>query len=193
MGGSRRGNFGNTNGSRSFLDRLSDILTAASLIPGLDTITDLAAIPVDLLRGDLESALLDVLGVLPLAGEIADTAKIINKADDAVDAIKIMDKVKDTYTKVVSNLPKNPNTLIERGWKESTPEKMAQNTSSKIFTHEKSGLQIRFDKGEKNATGFKGKDHYHILNPNSTGKHDHYLDINGNPVAKNSKASHIIP
>ena len=44
MGGSRRGNFGNTNGSRSFLDRLSDILTAASLIPGLDTITDLAAI-----------------------------------------------------------------------------------------------------------------------------------------------------
>ena len=67
MGGSRRGNFGNTNGSRSFLDRLSDILTAASLIPGLDTITDLAAIPVDLLRGDLESALLDVLGVLPLA------------------------------------------------------------------------------------------------------------------------------
>lgn len=119
--------------------------------------------------------------------------KLPIKIDDAVDAIKIIDTVKDTYTKVISNLPKTPNNLLERGWKESTPEKMAQNTTSKIFTHEKSGLQIRFDKGEKNATGFKGKDHYHILNPNSTGKHDYYLDIEGNPVPKNSKASHIIP
>ena len=33
----------------------------------------------------------------------------------------------------------------------------------------------------------------HILNPNSTGKHDYYLDKYGNPVAKNSKASHILP
>lgn len=79
MGGSRSGNFGNTQGSKGFLDRLSDILTAASLIPGLDTFADLAAIFVDLLRGDLESTLLDVLGVVPLAGEIADTAKIANK------------------------------------------------------------------------------------------------------------------
>lgn len=95
MGGSRSGNFGKTNGSRSFLDRLSDILTAASLIPGLDTIADLAAIPVDLLRGDLESALLDFLGVLPLAGEIADTAKIANKVDDAVDTTKLVQALKN--------------------------------------------------------------------------------------------------
>ena len=41
--------------------------------------------------------------------------------------------------------------------------------------------------------GYGGKDHYHVLNPNSTGKHDYYLDKDGNPVPKNSKASHIIP
>jgi hypothetical protein len=57
----------------------------------------------------------------------------------------------------------------------------------------KNGLTVRFDKGKKGNPGFGGKDHYHILNPNSTGKHDYYLDKYGNPVAKNSKASHILP
>ena len=76
MGGSRSGNFGNTKGSQSFLDRLSDILTAASLIPGLDTFADLAAIPVDLLRKDWLSAGLGAIGAIPVIGEVADTAKI---------------------------------------------------------------------------------------------------------------------
>ena len=58
MGGGKRGNFGNTYGSRMLsmanvdLDAISDLLTAASLIPGLDTFADLAAIPIDLARGD---------------------------------------------------------------------------------------------------------------------------------------------
>jgi len=95
MGGSRRGNFGNTNGSRSFLDRLSDILTAASLIPGLDTIADLAAIPVDLLRKDWLSAGLGAIGAIPVIGEVADTAKITRKAEDAFSAIRKLDKVSD--------------------------------------------------------------------------------------------------
>jgi len=45
----------------------------------------------------------------------------------------------------------------------------------------------------QNAEGYRGKNHYHILNPNSTSKHDYYLDKYGNPVPKNSKQSHIIP
>ena len=89
MGGSRSGNFGNTQGSQSFLDRLSDILTAVSLIPGLDTFADLAAIPVDLLRKDWLSAGLGAIGAIPVIGEVADTAKITRKADDAVDAAKL--------------------------------------------------------------------------------------------------------
>ena len=42
MGGGIGGNFGSTKGSS--LDALSDLLTAASLIPGLDTFTNLASI-----------------------------------------------------------------------------------------------------------------------------------------------------
>ena len=48
MGGSISGNFGNTKGGS--LDALSNLLTVASLIPGLDTFTNLASIPVDLAR-----------------------------------------------------------------------------------------------------------------------------------------------
>ena len=181
MGGSVSGNFGNTKGSR--LDALSDFLTAASLIPGLDTFTDLAAIPVDLLRGDFLSAGLDAFGVLPVIGEIADTSKLA----------KIANKVSDTGESVlkIPKLPKTPTKLKNSGWKETTLTAMQKNTSSRTFR--KDGLTIRFDKGKKGVGGYGGKDHYHILNPTSTGKHDYYLDKYGNPVPKNSKASHILP
>lgn len=87
---------------------------------------------------------------------------------------------------------KNPNKLLEKGWKDTTPTSMSQNTSSKVYTN-KDGLKVRYDKGDPSQSGYGGKDHYHVLNPNSTGKHDYYLDKDGNPVPKNSKASHIIP
>ena len=58
------------------LDTISNILTAASLVPGIDTFADVAAIPVDLLRGDYISAGLDAVGMLPFVGEVADTAKL---------------------------------------------------------------------------------------------------------------------
>lgn len=59
MGGSVSGDFGNTKGNA--LDAISNFLAVASLIPGLDTFTDLASIPVDLLRGDFISAALDAI------------------------------------------------------------------------------------------------------------------------------------
>ena len=93
MGGSVAGNFGNTKGSN--LDALSNLLTAASLIPGIDTFADLAAIPVDLARGDFLSAGFDALGVIPFVGEVADTAKLAKMADKAVDVAKTADKVSD--------------------------------------------------------------------------------------------------
>ena len=97
------------------------------------------------------------------------------------------------YKSIISNLPKNPNSLIKKGWKNITPEAMSKNTSSKMYTDLNTGIKIRFDKGIRGTGGYGGKDHYHVLNPKSTGKHDYYLDKNGNPVPKNSKASHIIP
>jgi len=62
MGAGKAGDFGKTKGSR--LDALSDLLAAASLIPGLDTFTNLASIPVDLVRGDFLSAGLSAFGEL---------------------------------------------------------------------------------------------------------------------------------
>ena len=70
---------------------------------------------------------------------------------------------------------------------------MKQNTDSQTFHDTKMGFNIRFDKETTGANGFKGKDHYHIENPNAIEKGDKYLDKNGNPCAKGSKASHIIP
>ena len=177
MGGGKAGNFGNTFGQK--LDMLSDALTAASLIPGVDTIADLAAIPVDALRKDFVSVGLDALGVIPLVGAIGDAAKIA-KASSAVKPVVKIPK-----------LHKSPSKLVKNGWKEITPEAMKKNTTSRML--KKNGYTIRFDKGTKGMSGYGGKDHYHILNPNSTGKHDYYLDKFGNSVPKNSKRSHIIP
>jgi len=87
------------------LDVLSNALAVASVVPGLDTFMDLAAVPVDLLRGDYVSAGLDLVGAVPFAGETADTARlaklgfeaadVIKDADNAVDMARAMDKTGD--------------------------------------------------------------------------------------------------
>ncbi|MBQ9986045.1 MAG: hypothetical protein IJP38_07020, partial [Oscillospiraceae bacterium] len=80
------------------LDAASDTLAIASIIPGLDTYADLAAIPVDLLRGDYVSAGLDAIGAIPFVGEAADSAKLARigfKAADAADAVHDVAKAAD--------------------------------------------------------------------------------------------------
>ncbi len=69
------------------------LLPSASLIPGVDTFADLAAIPVDLLRGDYVSVELDLVGAIPFIGEIADGAKTANRV---VDTAKAFDKASDS-------------------------------------------------------------------------------------------------
>ena len=104
MGGSTNGNFGKTLGNEDFLDSVSQALALASLVPGLDTFTNLAAIPVDLARGDYLSAGLDLLGVIPVAGEFADTARLamlagtIKRADKVSDAAKAVNKATDVIS-----------------------------------------------------------------------------------------------
>ena len=111
-------------------------------------------------------------------------------------------QVEDFHTYYVGNLgvlvhnadyPKDPNELLKKGWKDSTPDGMKNNTNSREFTNPKTGEKVRFDPAKEGAPGFEGKDHYHQYNADSTGKGDYYLDKNGNPVPKNSKASHILP
>ena len=101
MGAGKSGNFGNTTGNS--LDALSNLLTAASLIPGLDTFTNLASIPVDLARGEFVSAGLSAIGTIPVIGEVADTAKLAKMADKAVDTAKTANKLSNT-TKTIKNI-----------------------------------------------------------------------------------------
>ena len=76
----------------SFLDYVSALLSAAALIPGVDSIVDLISIPVDLLRGDLISAGFDLMGIVPFIGEVGDTGKALRIADKASDVAKAVDK-----------------------------------------------------------------------------------------------------
>lgn len=94
---------------------------------------------------------------------------------------------------VMENLPKNPSKLLDGGWQETTHPKMAERTASRTFHDPVTNLDVRFDKGDPAQNGFAAKDHYHVENPNRTGKMDFYLDVDGNPVPKGSKESHIFP
>ena len=124
LNGRRSGrDFGGTAGNsrEKILDSLSNLLTAASLIPGLDTFADLASIPVDLARGDIVSAGLSALGAIPFVGEVADTAKIARVADKAIDSAKTVNKISDTGKLIkIPKLPKTPSKLKSNGWKETT-------------------------------------------------------------------------
>ncbi len=93
---------------------------------------------------------------------------------------------------VAGSLPQTGQGLKDKGWEEiSRPQQAA--SGHHTYKEPSTGLRIRYDEPVPGANGFAGKDHYHILNPNVTGTRDMYLDKNGNPVKKNSRASHILP
>ncbi len=93
---------------------------------------------------------------------------------------------------VANSLPQTGKGLLDQGWVDISHPNQAQAGS---FTYEEpsTGLRIRYDKPKPGAPGFAGKDHYHILNPKATSNSNLYLDKNGNPCAKGSKESHILP
>ena len=133
----------------------------------------------------------------------------LSKAQEAqtseVDEVKLKDDIKEldgkidesgitTIKKQIRHIQtKTPEELILEGWEDVTNPKMAANTTSRELYNHKTGLKIRFDKGVEGANGFEGVDHYHILNNNYTNKKvDYYFDIDGNPVGKGSRSSHIV-
>ena len=93
---------------------------------------------------------------------------------------------------VANSLPQTGQGLIDRGWEEISHPKQAA-SGHYTYREPSTGLRIRYDEPTPGARGFAGKDHFHILNPNATSSRNMYLDKNGNPVKKNSKASHILP
>ncbi len=80
---------------------------------------------------------------------------------------------------------------LSNEWQEVTPELMKQNSNRREFINKKTGLKIAFDKGIYGKPKFRGKNHWHIYNPNSTNINDYYLDKNGNSLHKNDNNSHI--
>lgn len=93
----------------------------------------------------------------------------------------------------IASLPPKPNKKFYENWTDITDSRAKEHSTSVTFKNNDNGLKIRFDPAEKGAPGFKGKNHYHVFNPDATGVKDRYLDKDGNPVSRNSKASHIIP
>ena len=89
------------------------------------------------------------------------------------------------------SLPANPDDLLNRpGWKETSYPK-AKETGHRTFENKETGKQVRHDEGNPKKPGHEGHDHYHYPNPNTTNKHDEYLDNTGKPVGRHSDESHI--
>ena len=84
-----------------------------------------------------------------------------------------------------------PEDLISQGWEDVTHPTARERTENRELVNPETGTRVRFDKGRPGANGWEGRDHYHVHNPEATSRHDEYLDINGNPVRRNSKPSHI--
>jgi hypothetical protein len=90
------------------------------------------------------------------------------------------------------SLPANPDDLLSQGYKEiSHPDAAAK--GRRTFTNPETGDTVIFDKGRPGKSGYRGRDHYHRINPNSNGDRDLFLDRNENPVGRSSNASHLIP
>ena len=174
MGAGKAGNFGNTKGSQSSslkagaataagvtaannngnaLDIISDALAVASLIPGLDTFTDLALLPIDLARGDLLSAGLDAFGIIPFVGEVADTAKLAKVADKTLGSAKVSGKVTD-----IGKLSKKTNKIAKR-----SPIKIPKKAAAQVQS--KNGYsQIKYTWEARN---YKYTSRWHTRTPNA--------------------------
>ena len=87
--------------------------------------------------------------------------------------------------------PENHDAFGQQGWQDITDPRQI-NAGNKARVYVKNGIKIIYEDGEAGARGFKGVDHYHIINPNATNSYDMYLDQYGNPTPKNSKQSHIL-
>ena len=94
---------------------------------------------------------------------------------------------------LIRSLPIFPTQFFLRDRIEFVIEEAIGHITAREFYHKLTKLRVRFDPKKEGAPGFEGKDHWHVRNPNTTGKKDRYLDKDGNPVPKGAPESHIIP
>ncbi len=91
-----------------------------------------------------------------------------------------------------NNAPCSPYELSDE-WVDVTHPIRKIKSNRRDFLHKTTGLKIAFDRAVKGASGYKGKNHWHRYNPNSTNNSDYYLDEDGNSIKKNDENSHITP
>lgn len=90
-------------------------------------------------------------------------------------------------------LPSNPDDLLnDSNWQE-TGHPGAKAKGHRFFENKETGEKLRHDEGKPGESGHEGESHWHRYNPNSTGKHDEYLDANDYPVRRHSNESHLYP
>jgi hypothetical protein len=63
---------------------------------------------------------------------------------------------------------------------------------SPTFENKAKGEKLRYDEGKPGETGHKGESHWHRPNPDTTSRHDEYLDADDNPVPEHSDPSHQV-
>ena len=88
-------------------------------------------------------------------------------------------------------LPKNP--YKSSKLTDITNPQKREVTKDRTFFDKSKKLEMEYHPAKPEQPGWRGKDHYHIKNPNSTSRHDFYLDKNGNPCPKGSDSSHLTP
>ncbi len=126
----------NSSKTDRFLSSASNTLTALSLVPGVDSVADALAVPVDLARGDIISAGLSLAGVIPFVGEAADatkTARLIDKSADSIKAVQKIDDIGDAakiankldaitdIKKLPANVQEAYSKYSKQGWKGVLP------------------------------------------------------------------------
>lgn len=96
-----------------------------------------------------------------------------------------------------SYLPNNPNTLLKKGWTETTNFKNTAGDNREL-TRKSSGQRVRYDSGVLKS-GKVVEKHYHWYNACSNTETKKlknatlYLDRYGNTCAKGAAASHLAP
>ena len=123
-----------------------------------------------------------VIGITLLLGDDDDT----NTGDKNPKAETHIDNDYDDIDWVVSP-PCDPDDLNE-DWEETTHPQKKRRTIDRDFTNKRTKVKIEYHPKNKNG---EDEPHWHRKNPNSTNKHNYYLDKYGNIVEKNSKKSHI--
>lgn len=76
-------------------------------------------------------------------------------------------------------------------YKDVTHPQYRVNSKNRRYFDTKTGYYFEHHPKIADSLGWRGKDHYHLENPDANGDNNKYLDKNGIPCSKGSKNSHL--